>query len=129
MAYPLFYDTLFDDLRLRMREISLEAKSKGVGLWPKDQTDRGATWAGSVETLPPIFPKLWRRIQAYERDETLFDPERPLSNLKLFIEQLGEERVSIPTENCFTGFDDLIETTDDTVRMNVDPHDLVIVSE
>lgn len=128
LAYPLFYDTLFDDLRRRMREISLEARANDVGLWPSDQTQQDVHWTGAVETLPPIFPKLWRRIQAYERDETLFDPERPFTNLKLFVEQLGDERISIPSENRFTGFDDLIMTTDETVRLSVDPHDLVIIS-
>ena len=127
-AYPLFYDTLFDDLRLRMREVSLDAKNGGEGLWPSDKTNSAVAWPGSLATLPPIFPKLWRRIQGFRRDETLFDPDRPFANFKEWIEIEKEERVAIPSQDVFTGFDDLIEATDDTVKMTIDPHDMVIVS-
>lgn len=127
LAYPLFYDTLFDDLRERCLEISQGARSNGLGVWDQDMTLNGAEWTGSVETLPPIFPKLWRRIDRYVRDETLFDPEAPFRNLKQFIERTGE-RVNILSEQRFTGFDNIIDTTDTTVRMTVDPHDIVVIS-
>ena len=127
-AYPLFYDTLFDDLRLRMRDVSLKAKSAGEGLWPSDKTNDTITWTGALETLPPIFPKLWRRIQRFRKDETLFDPDKPFANFTEWMEIEAPERVAIPTQDKFTGFDDLIEATDDTVKLTVDPHDIVIVS-
>lgn len=127
-AYPLFYDTLFDDLRLRMRDVSLKAKSDGEGLWPSDKTNDTVTWSGSLDTLPPIFPKLWRRIQEFRRDETLFDPDRPFANFAEWVEIEKPERVAIPTQDRFTGFDDLIEATEDTVKLTIDPHDMVIVS-
>jgi len=129
LAYPMFYDTLFYDLRERMREVSEKAKAAGAGLWPRDKTTQQGDWTGSVKTLPPIFPKLWRRINAYQNDKCLFDSVRPFANLTFFIEKSRNERVYVPDQNRFTGFDDVIETTDDTVRMNVDPHNLVIISQ
>lgn len=127
-AYPLFYDTLFDDLRLRMRDVSLKAKSDGEGLWPADKTNDAVTWPGSLDTLPPIFPKLWRRIQGFRKDETLFDPDKPFANFTEWMEIEKPERVAISKGDKFTGFDDLVEVTDDTVKLTVDPHDMVIVS-
>ena len=128
LAYPLFYDTLFDDLRERCREVSLEARREERGLWPADRTREVVAFDPDLSALPPIWPKLWRRIDAYVRDETLFDEDRPFSNLELFIRLQREERVAVGDSPRFTGLDDLVVTTDDTVRLAVDPHDLVIVS-
>ena len=128
LAYPLFYDTLFDDLRERLREVSLVARRESRGLWPEDRTQEEIRFDPDLAALPPIWPKLWRRIEAYVRDETLFDEERPFSNLPLFIRLQREERVAVGDSPSFTGLDDLVEASDATVRLRVDPHDLVIVS-
>lgn len=127
LAYPLFYDTLFDDLRERCSEVSRQARTDNRGVWAEDVSMDGAAWTGNVDTLAPIFPKLWRRIDKYVRDETLFDEDAPFRNLREFIERSGE-RVVILSQQRFTGFDDVIDTTDDTVRLLVDPHDMVVIS-
>jgi len=127
MAYPLFYDTLFDDLREYCRDISLKAKNDKLGVWTEDATNSGASWTGNVDTLDPIYPKLWRRIDKYVSDETLFDEDRPFSNLQEYIEGRND-RISIPSQGIFTGFDNVIETTDTEVKMTVDPHDIVVIS-
>lgn len=127
-AYPLFYDTLFDDLRQRCTEVVLAAKQAGNGVWSADTTNSGASWTGNVDTLEPIFPKLWRRIDKYVNDETFFDPTRPFANLKIWMEQSAPERVAVLSESIFTGFDNLVETTDTTVRMTFEPRQIVVVS-
>lgn len=127
-AYPLYYDTLFDDLRRRCTEASEAARAKRLRIWGADASLSGARWTGNVETLPPLFPKLWRRIDTFTRDDTLFDPTRPFANLKRWIAQVSPERVIISETDTVTGFDNVIETTDDTVRMTVDPHKIVVVS-
>ncbi len=127
-AYPLFYDTLFDDLRMRCVDVSNHAKAAGSGVWGADKTNSGANWTGDVDTLPPIFPKLWRRIDEFVRDDTYFDPDRPLANLIPWIEQQKSERVSVPSLGLFTGFDNVLETTDTSVKMLHEPHELVVIS-
>lgn len=127
-AYPLFYDTLFDDLRERCAEVSNRAKADGLGVWAADRTTTGAEWTGDPDTLPPIFPKLWRRIDRYVGDDTFFDPGRPFARLTDWIEQQSDERVVVPGCGRFTGFDDVIETTDTIVRLTVEPHELVVIS-
>ena len=127
LAYPLFYDTLFDDLRTAMRGQVDAARGEGRGLWPQDATG-GATWTGDADDLPPIWPKLFRRVREYVRDETFFDPAAPMRALPDWIAFEKPERVALPAEDRFTGFDDLIETTDDTLRLTVDPADVVVLS-
>ncbi len=127
-AYPLFYDTLFDDLRERCIEVMLEAKREELGVWEADATNSGAEWTGDVDTLAPIFPKLWRRIDKFVNDDTFFDPDKPMHNLTEWIDQSSDERIVIPSQAIFTGFDNVIETTDTTVKMTVEPHDLVVIS-
>lgn len=127
-AYPLFYDTLFDDLRAACTEVSNTAKSAGLNVWSADQTNSGTTWTGDENTLQPIFPKLWRRIDKYVRDDTFFDKDKPFANLKPWMEQQRDERVSIPSQGIFTGFDDIVETTDTTVKLKHEPHEMVVIS-
>lgn len=128
-AYPLFYDTLFDDLRERCAEVSNGAKAGGLGVWSADKTTVGAQWTGDPDSLPPIFPKLWRRIDRYVKDDTFFDQERPFANLTDWIEQQSDERISVPSQGLFTGFDNVVETSDTTVKMTVEPHELVVISQ
>ena len=128
LAYPLFYDTLFDDLRARMRQVSITARENKSGLWPFDKTLQGVTYSEDLSTLAPVYPKLWRRLDSFQRDETMYDAARPLVNFTTWIARERPERVTVPGANVFTGFDNLIETTTETVRMTVDPLDLIIVS-
>lgn len=127
-AYPLFYDTLFDDLRERCAQVSNTAKASNLGVWAADKTNTGAVWTGDVDTLAPIYPKLWRRIDKFVEDDTFFDPDKPFANLTDWIDQQSDERISVPSQGIFTGFDNVIETTDDSVKMKFEPHELVVVS-
>jgi hypothetical protein len=127
-AYPLFYDTLFHDLRDHCRAVSNAAKAAGLQVWAADATQSGATWTGDIDTLAPIFPKLWRRLDRYVSDETFFDADAPLANFKAWFEHQRDERILIMSEGRFTGFDDVVEVDGDTVRMTVAPDDIVVVS-
>ena len=128
LAYPLFYDTLFDDLRARLRQVAITARENKLGLWPHEKTMQGVTYNDDLSALPPIYPKLWRRLDSFRRDETMYDAARPLVNFTTWIARERPERVTVPGANVFTGFDNLVETTTDTLRMSVDPLDLIIVS-
>ena len=59
-AYPLFYDTLFDDLRRTMVDSAKRARESGDNVWSADATNEGAEYSGaeSIATMPPNFPKL-----------------------------------------------------------------------
>lgn len=128
-AYPLFYDTLFFDLRMAMADQAASARGNGDSVWSADVTNTGATYTGrdSLETMPPIFPKLWRRLDSYSRDSDVVNPNS-LDEFKEYLNSLREERVFIVSEGRSTGFDDIIEVDGDTIRMTALPEDMVIVS-
>src|SRR5438128_1853242 len=66
-AYPLFYDTLFADLRAELATAAQQAKLAGRGIWLADRTLAGVH-AGSISRLEStgvIFPKLFRRLSEF----------------------------------------------------------------
>lgn len=128
-AYPLYYDTLFRDLREACRSDVEMARSEKLGVWSADASQTGFAWNDDLKQLPPIFPKLWRRIQKYMGSETFFEPNDPLANLKDYVESLGEERVLTLSDSNITGLDDLISTDNGLIRLLADPNDMVVVSE
>ncbi len=128
-AYPLFYDTLFNDLRRAMADEVVTARAKGDNVWSADVTNTGATYSGrdSLERIPPIFPKLWRRLNSYSRDRDVANPE-DLSEFMDFLNSLREERILIISEQRTTGFDNVLEVNDDVIKMTVLPEDIIIMS-
>jgi hypothetical protein len=128
-AYPLFYDTLFFDLRIALAEVAVRARTTGSNVWAADATNSGATYSGSgaLEIMPPIFPKLWRRLDTYSRDSDIANPNS-LGEFIEYLRSLREERVFIVSESRSTGFDDIISVDGDTVRMTTRPEDMVIMS-
>ena len=61
-GYPLYYDTLFADLRETFNEALRSAKQSSKGYWTTDATTKGVNVsdASSLSTMDPIWPKLWK---------------------------------------------------------------------
>lgn len=129
-AYPLFYDTLFADLRCALVDAVSGARDGGKGIWAEDATQTGALWRGydGIGDMPPIFPKLWRRLESYGRDPDISDPSS-LDEFRDYVKFVHPERVLILPEARSTGLDNLIRTTGDTIRLDYRPEDLVIMSD
>lgn len=128
-AYPLFYDTLYDDLRVAMAERVKELRAEPTGLWLHDQTQSAVHYQGraSLTLMPPIFPKLWRRLESYSRDSDIADPNS-LSEFRNYLQSLRDERVVILSENRITGFDNIVEVVGNHVNLRYLPEDIVIIS-
>ena len=128
-AYPLFYDTLYDDLRQVLAETAATARQAQRQIWPADATNSGAVYAGadSLATMPPIFPKLWRRLNSYSRSADVNRPDT-LAEFPDYLASLQEERVIIFSESRTTGFDNIIAIDDAKIRMTYRPEDLVVIS-
>lgn len=128
-AYPLFYDTLFSDLRVAFADETKTARTGGDHVWSADATNTGAEYGGpgSLETMAPIFPKLWRRLDTYSRDSDVMDRDR-LDEFPEYLDSLREERVFIISEARSTGFDNVIQVDGNTISMTVLPDDLIVIS-
>ena len=128
-AYPLFYDTLFFDLRDAFAEETKVARDRGEGIWSADVSMTGATYDSSDSplTMQPLFPKLWRRLDTYSRNSDVVNHDS-LIEFQEYLESIREERVLVVSESRMTGFDDLVEVDGDTVKLTQLPEDMVVVS-
>ena len=122
LAYPLFYDTLFKDLREGIKFAADSANARQLGLWPRDQTADGVIWEGrdSLYDLPPVFPKIWRRLEKYRRLGSEAD------TLDAFLGYLKSrsDRLSIVSESRFTDLDNIIKIRGNTLWLPYPPGDL-----
>ena len=123
-AYPLFYETLFRDLRDELAAAATEARVAALGLWAADVTHDGlaVTDAKDLEEDGAIFPKLFRRLSEFLA--------AGIGGLDVFTEWLAtdqEQVIDLDTMNT-THFDNVIEVVGTTVRMTRPPDRLVFIS-
>ncbi len=120
-AYPLYYNTLFADLRNAFYEALDEARSNGLGYWPKDKTRKGVTVSSSADlkTIAPIWPKLWRRLQ------TFLGTGKPMSKFIEFL-TVENERIDILSIMEERGLQDVVKVTGNKVKLTEAPENLRI---
>jgi endonuclease YncB( thermonuclease family) len=122
-AYPLYYNTLFAELRSEFAEAFRQAKAAKAGHWPADRAVQGVTVKSRADlaTVDPIWPKLWRRLDEYLRKN------RSLSGFVQFLEAQNE-RVDILNIMAERGFQDVVEVRGNLVRLTEPPENLRIVA-
>jgi uncharacterized protein (DUF952 family) len=123
LAYPMYYMSLYAELRDEITEAVIRARTAGLGLWQADKSSSGFPFKtrGEVSALPPIFPKLYRRLQKTHSD-----------TIEGFLQELDAqaERVATLSDGRFIRFNDVIERMDaDMLRMIYRPEDLVFQEE
>lgn len=121
-AYPLYYNTLFASLREELSRAIGRARQSGLGYWPSDATTTGITVTGRADlaVVPPVWPKLWRRLDEYLADHTSLDD---------FVVFLAErnERVDVLSVMEERGLQDLVEVRGTRVRLIEMPENLRVV--
>jgi endonuclease YncB( thermonuclease family) len=129
LAYPLFYDTLFGELRAAMARAVRYARGNQRGVWPADLSRTGltATAIADLEANGVIFPKLFRRLANYfaagHNDLSQF-----LRSGELGGEQVLDLNVNSPMSVNFTHFDNMLQVNGNTVSLRQDPETMVFVS-
>lgn len=123
-AYPLFYDTLFADLRGALTTAADNARSASKHLWARDRSQAGLAVSAQddLEQDGVIFPKLFRRLT-----EFFTEPQSALPNFLGWLAKT-EEQVLDLVENNFTHFDNLVEVAGGKVRLRRRPEQIVFVS-
>jgi hypothetical protein len=122
-AYPLYYNTLFQNLREGLNEALRSAKSSSNGYWLTDATRTGVTVndCASLSTIKPIWPKLWRRLEEYLRTHNNLD------DFIVWLEEKGE-RVDILTICEERGLDDVVKVQNNHVSLIEEPENLRVVT-
>jgi endonuclease YncB( thermonuclease family) len=123
-AYPLFYDTLFVELREALAKAVQAARIAGRGLWPQDVSQAGVsvTQQSDLENDGVIFPKLFRRLTDYLA--------RGNVGVGGFLSSLADtdEQILDLTDDNFTHFDTIVSVNTDTVSMTRAPEEVVFIS-
>ena len=123
-AYPLFYDTLFADLRSALTTAADNARSASKHVWAEDRSQNGLAVAdqADLEQDGVIFPKLFRRLT-----EFFTEPQGGLANFLDWLKRTEEQVFDLVTNN-FTHFDNLVEVGGGEVRLARRPEQIVFVS-
>lgn len=124
-AYPLFYDTLFYDLRAEYARAALEARAAGSGLWARDRSTLGlvAEAMAPLETEGVIFPKLFRRLAEYFALHG-----DGVAGFRDWLEAEKPEQVIVLPLMHVTHLDDVLTVDLDGVRLDYRPEELVFIS-
>lgn len=126
-GYPLFYDTLFADLRMSLAMAARSARKAGLGVWAGDRSTAGivVNGVGDLEANGIILPKLFRRLVDYMRKLNTTD----LSGFAQWVATEEEEQVLDLAELNFTHFDNIIGVIGNLVTLQRRPEDVVFVSK
>ncbi len=120
-SYTLFYETLDEEIQKGLNKAYLKAKQEKLGLHKIDASTLGVKVNSErdLSTIPPIFPKLWRRLKEYLGNH---------SNLDHFQDFLSKkkEKVSVISANRHHLFlEDIIEVSGNSIRLIYEPNDIV----
>lgn len=120
-AYPMYYTSLFWELREEMTKAVTRARLYGRGVWPYDRTG-GATVKNikSITEKNPIFPKLFRRLIAHLKSGG------SMRTFKKYLESLAE-RILILKIAHVTHFDTVINVKGKRVKMIYLPQELAFL--
>ena len=124
LAYPMYYNGLFSDLRSPLSRAVANARSGGLGLWPLDKTNKGFSVSSlkAVTEEVAVLPKLFRRIISYMGEGGKIDG---------FKEQLqkGCEPLVRISEVHFTRLDAIVEMKGEKVRLSELPENLIFMDK
>ena len=127
-AYPTFYTTLEDEFREAIKTATINARNDQKELWAHDRTRDGVTLnkGDKLSNLYPIFPKLWRRLKNYRRDERYPTDDIKLDTFKGYLEK-SREKVLIISESRVTHFHDIVQVEGNKISLLYNPEDLIFI--
>jgi endonuclease YncB( thermonuclease family) len=123
-AYPLFYDTLFHDLRDALAAEADQVKLSGKNVWSNDVNQAFAvSTRADAEAAKLLYPKVFRRLADFFREHD------DLADLPDWMTAKSEndEVWTLPEWNR-THFDNVLEIQGDTIKLTTSPSHLVFVS-
>jgi endonuclease YncB( thermonuclease family) len=118
-AYPLYYNTLFHDLRNQFDVALKSARTAKRKYWKVDATRKGVRVRRKEDlaTIPPIWPKLWRRLEEHLRTTT------GLAGFKAMLEKKNE-RVDLLSVMHEVGLQDVVRVSGNKVWLSEAPENI-----
>lgn len=121
-AYTMFYETLFMEIRQVLSAAFVAARTAQLVLHLNDATTTGVLirQRDELATIPPIFPKLWRRLEEYFRNHS------SLAGFKEWLALRDSEKLStLSDQRTSISFDNVVDVQGDTVRLLYTAEDMV----
>jgi endonuclease YncB( thermonuclease family) len=119
-AYVMFYKTFFAELRIPMAQAFQQARQSKLALHEDDGTLSGVVVNSKddLATINPIFPKLWRRLEEYSRNNVGLD------KFPAFLQRQKESLFTI-SDGRFLSFDNVVEVKGNQVKLLYSPEDML----
>ena len=119
LAYPMFYMSLYAELRRELAGAVVAARQAQRGVWQDDKSNTGFPFQtkAAVRTLPPVYPKLYRRLK-----------KTNAQTVDEFLAELAQqrERTATLSDGRFLHFDDVLKSMgNEKLKMTYLPEDLV----
>jgi endonuclease YncB( thermonuclease family) len=120
-AYTMFYETLFAELRVELTAAFKSAQQQALGIHQHEASSTGTIFGGrpSLSEMPPIFPKLWRRLEEYSRNH------QDLAEFLLFLRTKVTDKLFTISDGRHISFDNAITVTGNNLKMKYEPFDMV----
>lgn len=123
-AYPTYYSQLYVDLRRALTKAADSARHARKGVWAKDKTTSGyevPEQLSALQSTAYILPKLYRRLIDYV---ALNGGDTSLEGFEAYLGE-RDDRLFVLSEGQKTGFDTVVATEGQTVRLTKPVDDLV----
>jgi endonuclease YncB( thermonuclease family) len=127
LVYPTFYSKLYPDIRKDLTAATEKARKEKKGLWELDKTNTGFVFE-NLETITEhvvILPKLFRRLLGYL---AINDGSFSLEGFPEYLDSLDDKLVIIP-DGHVTEFDYVVKVEGQSIKLTVEPEDLVFVEK
>jgi endonuclease YncB( thermonuclease family) len=124
LVYPMYYETLYKELRDEMTEVVKAARQSDKGIWADDASSKGVTIKPPVNLaeLPPIFPKLWRRLESFYGR-----PSNKTKTVQEFVKSLaqGRDRLFTVPDQRSIKFSTAMEVSKGKIKLIYNPEDMI----
>jgi endonuclease YncB( thermonuclease family) len=123
-VYPMFYETLYKELRDVMTEATVAAREANKGLWASDVSTQGFTVKPPVnlKSLPPIFPKLWRRLESFYNRRS--NKNKPVGDFVADLSRGSDRLFTIPDQRSIK-FSTALEVSGDQLKLLYKPEEMI----
>lgn len=121
-AYTMFYETLFAEIRNELIQAYNIAKQANIGIHEEDATTKGFEFIdrSSLQKIPPIYPKLWRRLEEYSRNN------KDNSNLIDFLQTKVRDKLHTVSDSRHNiTFDNVVEVNGNSIKLLYEPTDMI----
>jgi endonuclease YncB( thermonuclease family) len=120
LAYPMYYETFYYDLRDAVSAAVVAARTAKRGVWKADKSLAGVTMnkLSAITDTHTIFPKLFRRLVEFWQDKST------VVGFKAWLDKKNEG-VFVISRGQATHFDTVVLQNGKKIRMDVPPEDLV----